>query len=210
MENYTDIQGAMSFYGTTRSGIYKRASRGRLPFKDIDGTRFFLLDESLQKPHASSKPKEFTHKPVVVSSAELESFGKLKNHPPKIKEEVVSVKEEYEEDEYSMVEIDVPDNLLCNYDFVRDQISSACEITPLVEAKIFEYVTVYNNYWNLYHSTHAQPIFGTKINPMFAVVENEYKKLKDLERQLGIGMKNSKDLAIEKAKESNPFEEFMR
>ena len=190
MDNYGDIQSAMAFYGCTRAGVYKRASRGKLPFKEVDGVKYFVIDDSFKNSENRPRKKpQGNSKPIIVKKDKLDSME--------------------EEDYYPPVNIVIPQNNLCDYDFVRHQLSLDMEITPLVDAKIFEYVTVYNNYWNLYHSTHSQPIFVSKVNPMFAVVKDEYTKLKDLERQLGIGFKNKKDLGIEKRVEENPFARFM-
>jgi hypothetical protein len=188
---YASAKAASEYYGCSRINLAKRARAGSLPTKIGQGDKQLY---ALSPEYLIRKTKQ----------------GQEVMLPTELPRGTISVTPEQEEEYNIPVNITIPYNPLCEYDFVVQQIKETTEITPMIEAKIQEYVSVYNNYWNLYHTTHAQPLTPFfKANPMFAVIKDEFTKIKSLEAQLGIGLKNARDLNLSKNDDINPFASFM-
>ncbi len=182
---------AMAYYSCSKVNLAARARGGSLPTKIGQGDRtlYALAPEFLKRKVKGGKE-------IML--------------PTKTPKGAIKVTKEQEEAYNNPVDIHIPYNPLCEYDFVLEHIKQTTEINPMIEAKVLEYISVYKNYWSLYHTTHAQPLTPFfKANPMFAIIKAEFSRLKVLEAQLGIGLRNAMLLKLVKTEEVNQFASFM-
>lgn len=216
---------ATIFYGCSDANLCKRVKFGSLPFKMDGHARLYALDKKfiVRSKNGTQKEKKITTtkptkkiellkppKPEKKEKFEILTKEQFEDKVLKPLKDAVEKSEEQEDEDYCRA-VPVPDSTLTDPVLVEEMVAIYATVTDSVRAKIQEYCIAYANYWKFYHMAHSKPLtkYG-RINPLFQIVDAEFKRIEKLEKQLGIGLYAKKMIGGSDSPTASPFDEFFK
>lgn len=197
---YGKLRDAIKFYNCSEANIIQRSKRGSLPFKSDGSVRQYALDDKYKvKGKGKPNPKPKSTKPKQP-----------KKQPNEVTKEMVEFHGASEELEKKIIEYKARHTPFIDPVQVEQSLATRMVLTDTDRECIHMYCEHYKNYMVIYGLAMAEPLIDGIVNPLFRIAKDEWVKVNELSKQLGIGIRNRLALRVEAPQEANPFEVLLK